>query len=218
MTYGQYIEQYINQQPLAAPIYTADISRMLASAFQLPAEKAASATAVTMKRLMDRQAVPTLRFYQKGIYFRTAVTPFGEMGIDKEQLIAHKYLNNDQGYDTGAGLLYRMGLTTQLPNERLIATNAAQDCVRRDDRLNVFICPPKATITAENKPYLQILDALEQMERAPIDIEKPYHVLAEHIQRKKLKYGVLLSMADQYYPQRTLLHLAHTAREGDIRP
>jgi len=195
LTYGQYIEQYITQQPLAAPIYTADISRILADAFQMKPDKASSATAVAMKRLMGRRTIPALRFYQNGIYYRTSVTPFGEMGIDKEQLIAHKYLNADQGYDTGAGLLYRMGLTTQLPNERLIATNAAQDCVRRDEKLNVSICPPKTRITAENKAYLQMLDAMEQMERAPIDAEKPYRVLAEHIQHRKLQYGVLLALA-----------------------
>lgn len=216
MTYGQYIEQYINQQPIAAPIYTTDISQKLAEQFQMPMEKATRAAAVAVKRLMERQVIPVLRFYQKGIYYRTAVTPFGEMGIDKEKLIAHKYLNPDRGYDTGAGLLYRMGLTTQLPNERLIATNAAQDCVRRDERLNVSICPPKTTITAENKAYLQILDAMDLMERAPIDIEKPYCVLAEHIRHGKLEFSVLLALADQYYPQRILLHLAHTAREGGV--
>lgn len=218
MTYGQYIEQYINQQPIAVPIYTADISQLLATQFQLPSAKAASATAVAVKRVMDRKLIPDLRFYQNGIYYRTRVTPFGEMGIDKEKLIAHKYLNHDQGYDTGVGLLYRMGLTTQIPNERLIATNAAQDCVRRDEKLNISICPPRTKITAENKAYLQVLDAMEQMERAPIDIDQPYRVLAEHIQRRKLQYGVLLSLADQFYPQRTLLHLAHTAREGGMQP
>lgn len=216
MTYGQYIEQYINQQPIAAPIYTADLGKMLAEQFRLPMEKAARAAAVTVKRMMERQVIPALRFYQKGIYYRTSVTPFGEMGIDKEKLIARKYLNPDRGYDTGVGLLYRMGLTTQLPNERLIATNAAQDCVRRDERLNVLICPPKTTVTAENKAYLQILDAMDFMERAPIDVEKPYCVLAEHIRHGKMEYGVLLALADQYYPQRILLHLAHAASEGGM--
>ena len=216
MTYGQYIEQYINQQPIAAPIYTADLGKMLAEQFRLPMEKAARAAAVTVKRMMERQVIPALRFYQKGIYYRTSVTPFGEMGIDKEKLIARKYLNPDRGYDTGVGLLYRMGLTTQLPNERLIATNAAQDCVRRDERLNVLICPPKTTVTAENKTYLQILDAMDFMERAPIDVEKPYCVLAEHIRHGKMEYGVLLALADQYYPQRILLHLAHAASEGGM--
>ena len=63
-----------------------------------------------------------------------------------------------------------------------------------------------------------MLDAMEQMERAPIDAEKPYRVLAEHIQHRNLQYGVLLALAGQYYPQRTLLHLAHTAMEGGLQP
>ena len=165
---------------------------------------------------MDRKTIASLRFYQKGIYYKTAVTPFGEMGIDKEQLIARKYLNPDKGYDTGAGLLYRLGLTTQIPNERLIATNAARECVRRDEKLNVSICPPKTTITADNKPYFQMLDALEQMDHAPVDANEPYQLLAEHIRHLNLQSRVLLSLADQYYPQRTVLQLAHTAREGGV--
>ena len=35
--------------------------------------------------------MPELRCYQKGVYYRTAATPFGEIGINKEQLIADKY-------------------------------------------------------------------------------------------------------------------------------
>lgn len=216
MTYTEYIEKYIDQQAVAAPIFTAEISKKLERQFGLPSAKAAAATSVAVKRIMDQKAIPTLRFYQKGIYYKTAVTPFGEMGIDKEKLIAYKYLNPDQGYETGAGLLYRLGLTTQLPNERLIATNAARDCVRRDKKLNVSICPPKTRITAGNKAYLQTLDALEQMDRAPIDAEEPYQTLADHIQHLHLQYGVLLSLADQYYPQRTILQLAHTARKGGV--
>lgn len=54
---------------------------------------------------MDGKTIPALRFYQKGMYFKTAAAPFGEMEIDKGKLIAHKYLNPHQGYDTGAGLL-----------------------------------------------------------------------------------------------------------------
>lgn len=216
MTYTEYVEKYVEQQPIAAPLFTAEISKEIERHFQLPPAKAAAATSVAIKRIMDRKIIASLRFYQKGIYYKTAVTPFGEMGIDKEQLIARKYLNPDKGYDTGAGLLYRLGLTTQIPNERLIATNAARECVRRDEKLNVSICPPKTTITADNKPYFQMLDALEQMDHAPVNANEPYQLLAEHIRHLNLQYRVLLSLADQYYPQRTVLQLAHTAREGGV--
>lgn len=218
MTYAEYVEKYIEQQPMAAPIFTAEISKKLERHFQLLPAKAAAATSVAVKRIMDRKTIPALRFYQKGIYYKTAMTPFGEMGIDKEELIAHKYLNPDQGYDTGAGLLYRLGLTTQIPKERLIATNAARECVRRDKKLNVSICPPKTRITADNKAYLQTLDVLEQIDHAPIDAEEPYQTLADHIQRHHLQYGMLLSLADQYYPQRTIMQLAHTAAKGGMKP
>ena len=218
MTYTEYVEKYIEQQHIADPIYTTEISKKLEGHFQLLPAKAAAATSVAVKRIMDRKTIPALRFYQKGIYYKTAVTPFGEMGIDKEKLIAHKYLNPNQGYDTGAGLLYRLGLTTQIPSERLIATNAARECVRRDEKLNVSICPPKTKITADNKAYLQMLDALEQMDHAPIDAEEPYQTLADYIQRLHLQYGMLLSLADQYYPQRTIMQLAHTAAKGGMNP
>ncbi len=201
----------------ACPVYD-KISKKLEGHFQLLPAKAAAATSVAVKRIMDRKTIPALRFYQKGIYYKTSVTSFGEIGINKEKLIAHKYLNPNQGYDTGAGLLYRLGLTTQIPNERLIATNAARECVRRDEKLNVFICPPKTKITADNKAYLQTLDALEQMDHAPIDAEEPYQTLADHIQRLHLQYGMLLSLADQYYPQRTIMQLAHTAAKGGMNP
>lgn len=214
MTYAEYVEKYIDQQPVASPIFTADISNKLEGHFQLPPAKASAASSVALKRIMDRKTIPALRCYQKGIYYKTVATPFGEIGIDKEKLIARKYLNPDQGYDTGTGLLYKLGLTTQVPNERLIATNAAQECVRRDKKLNVSICPPRTKITADNKAYLQTLDALEQMDHAPIDAEEPYQKLADHIQRLHLQYGTLLSLADRYYPQRTILQLAHTAAKG----
>ena len=217
MTYTEYVEKCISQKPIAEPIFTTEISKKMEECFQIPRAKAAAATSVAVKRIMDRNTIPALRFYQKGVYYKTMVTPFGEMGIDKEKLIAHKYLNPNQGYDTGCGLLYKLGLTTQMPNERLIATNAARECVRRDEKLNVCICPPKTKITADNKAYLQILDALEQMDYAPIDTEEPYQTLANHIQRLHLQYGTLLSLADQYYPQRTIMQLAHTAAKGDIK-
>ena len=211
MTYIEFVQGYIKDQPERTPIYTDRIADALADHYGLEKKKAAAAAAVAVKRIMDGDIVPDLRFYQKGIYYRAATTPSGETGIDIEQLIANKYLANDNGYETGPGLLHSLGLTSQIPDERIIATNSIKDCLRHDDKLGVSICPPKTRINAENKAYLQLLDALDIMGSAPVDAEKPYEILAEHVRSSGLQYERLLYYADKFYNRRTVINLAHTA-------
>ena len=118
MTYIEFVQGFVNNQPQGAPIYTNKIADALAGTYGLEKKKAAAAAAVAVKRIMTGGFIPDLRFYQKGIYYRTASTPFGETGINKEQLIANKYLIHDNGYETGLGLLHSLGLTSQMPNIR----------------------------------------------------------------------------------------------------
>ncbi len=215
MTYVDYVCGELKKAKPGMPIFVSRLSEGLAAANELRLPAAAAATSVAVKRIMDSNLIPDLRCYQKGIYYRTAVTPFGELGIDKEQLIAEKYLKPHIGYETGPGLLYRIGLTTQLPRERILATNAAKNGTRLDERLGVIIRPAKTEVNADNKDYLQILDAMDCFGKAPIDAEKPYAVLADHIRRKGLAYEKLLSFADRLYNKNTILQIARTAAEGE---
>ncbi len=213
MTYTEYVQNYLERQDHGTPIYTDGIADAVAAAYGIDKKKAAAATAVAIKRIMDKGKLPDLRCYQKGIYYRTAVTPFGEVGIHKEKLIADKYLLPDNGYETGLRLLHQMGLTTQMPTERLLATNVAKGCVRYDRKLQVSICPPKTHINAENKAYLQTLDAINLLDKAPVDAETPYAIMAEHIRKNALAYETLLAYADRYYNQKTVIQLAHIASQ-----
>lgn len=214
MTYMDFTCDLLKQVPIGTPIYTGQIAERMADRFTLEFKDAAAATSVAVKRIMDGKIIPDLRFYQKGIYFRTIVTPFGERGIDRERLVADKYLLPDKGYETGLVLLHRMGLTTQMPKEHVIATNMAKECVRTDKKLGVVIRPPKTEINAENKAYLQMLDALELLDKAPVDAENPYEIVANHIREKDLRYEKLLFFADRYYNKNTIMQLAHTAGKG----
>lgn len=214
MTYIDFIRNQIKDIPTGCPIYTGNISRKLALEYGLQQKEAAAAAAVAFKRIMDDALIPDLRFYQKGIYYLTAVTPFGEMGINKERLIADKYLLPYNGYETGFTMLYRIGLTSQLPRERCLATNKASDCTRIDTKLGVLVRPPKTVVDKHNKAYLQFLDVLELMDKAPVDAEQPYVLLAKYVQQAELKYEFLLSLADRYYSKKTILQLAHTASGG----
>lgn len=214
MTYIDFTCELLQQVPPGMPIYIRQIAEEIASRFTLEMKDAAAAASVAVKRIMDGNIIPELRFYQKGIYFRTVVTPFGERGIDRERLIADKYLLPDKGYETGLGLLHRMGLTTQMPKEQVIATNVARECARADKKLNIIIRPPKVEVNASNRAYLQALDALELMEKAPVDAEQPYEIIANFIRENNLLYEKLLFFADRYYNRNTVMQLAHTAGEG----
>lgn len=212
MNYTKVVCDHLHNASVGDPIYTRDIARKIAEKYDMGEKDAAAAVAVTVKRIKDRDMIPELRCYQKGIYYRTVVTPFGESGINKERLIADKYLLPDIGYETGSVIFHQLGLTSQMSRDRILVTNAAKDGTRTDRKLNVVIRPPKTTVTAENKEYLQILDVLDTLDKAPIDAEHPYEIIAGYIERKELQYKRLLAYADCYYSRNTVLQLAHTAK------
>lgn len=214
MTYQGYIVEQIKNTKPGVPIYTAALAELLAKEYSLDIQKANAATSVAMKRIFDGNMLENLRFYQRGIYYFTVKTPFGEMSINKELLIQHKYVLPDIGYETGYNLLHRMGLTTQIPTQRVFATNKAKDCVREDKSLGIFVKPPKTEITATNKIYLQFLDAVELMDKAPIDETDPYTLLARYIEKENIRFDHLLAFADKYYGKNTILQIAHIATVG----
>lgn len=212
--YVDFLCEVMIRQEIGKPIYTSKMCEYMVEAYQIPQKKAAGAVSVACKRIMDGGLIPELRFYQKGIYYRAAETPFGETGIDKEQLIVDKYLLNDTGYETGLTVLHRMGLTSQMPKERVLASNRASDCARRDVKLDVVVRPPKVEINAGNKQYLKLLDVLDILSDAPVDTPNPYTVIGEYIDRLELEYQKLLALANNYYNRNTILQLAHVAGGG----
>lgn len=213
-TYTNFVCAALKNYEKSTPIYSKNIANMLADEYGLPKEKADAATAVAIKRIIEKNDLPELRQYQKGIYYRAANTPFGERGINKEQLIADKYILLDNGYEAAYTVLHQIGLTSQMPGKRVLVTNVAKDGTRFDEKLGVTIRPPKVEITKENKRYLQLLDVLELMDRAPIDEEDPYLLLANYIHQYNLQYEILLALATEYYTRNTILLLGNVAKAG----
>lgn len=209
--YIDFVCEVMTEQKIGKPIYISRISEYMVEAHHIPQKKAAGAVSVACKRIMDKGLIPELRFYQKGIYYRVVETPFGETGIDKEQLIADKYLINDMGYETGLTVLHKMGLTSQMPRERVVASNRAGDCARLDEKLGIVVRPPKVEINAENKQYLMLLDVLDILADAPVDAMNPYKVIGGYIEKLELEYKKLLAFANNYYNRNTIMQLAHVA-------
>lgn len=216
MTYIQFVCETIKNVNIGVPIYTRDIAKKMACNYYIQEDAAAYATSNAIKRIMDGNIEPQLRFYQKGIYYKAVVTPFGETSINTEQLIADKYMLPNIGYETGGSYIYQIGLTTQIPNIRTIATNIANSGSRIDRKLGVKIRPPKTKITADNKDYLQILDALEIFNIAPIEEPQARRIMAQQIKEKKLQYDKLLAFANKYYNIKAILQLANVAEYGGL--
>lgn len=213
-TYKEFVTDEINKAPLGEPIYISAIADAMSDYYSIDPNQAAAATSVALKRIVDRKEIEGLRTFKKGVYYIAKETPFGETGINMEKLIFDKYLQNGEGYIGGLMGLYQMGLTTQIPKTKELVTNAAKDCLRKDKELGVSIRPPKTKISNENIEYLKTLDVMELMDKAPIDVEDPYVLLAKHIRDNGLNYEVMLALADKYYPKNTILKLAHVAGTG----
>ena len=209
LSYMDYICYLVKQSEIAKPIYSAGLAQKVAERFAMPIKKAAMATAVALKRILDGRLINDFRFYKKGIYY-------GELGIDKEAVIADKYLAGDNGYESGLSLLHKWGLTTQIPNEKVIVTNVVAHGARKDKVLGIVTKAPKIAVNKDNKRYLQILDVLELLNRAPVDAEEPYQIIAELIDKLGLSYRMLLALAGEYYNGNTVKQLSKTAIAGGL--
>lgn len=212
MTYVDYVTLQIQSKKTGQPIYSHDISNKLKEYFHLSDKQATAATAVALNRIMKSKRIGNIRFYQKGIYYLTKETVFGEIGINKECLIFDKYISDNRGYETGLVFANKLGLTTQLPRNIELVTNEARNGKRYDKNLDIYIKPPKIYLTSSNIQYLQLLDILEMIDKVPIDVDNPFKILAKYLKKHKLQYGLLLAYADDYYGKNALINLAHIAK------
>jgi len=210
--YRQYIANNINSLPYGVPIYTEDIANNLAKQFHIDIGKAKGLVNVNLCRIA--QNVELERF-QKGIYFKAKVTPFGKTKLNPAYIAQNAYLRRNGetiGYETGATFMNQIGLTTQMAKHRFIATNIFnRNGSKVDEKLHVIITKPNTYVTNANYQYLQILDAIENKDKVPIDANDPNKVILEYIRRCNLDVIKLLAYTSKYYGRGTLRHLGEIA-------
>jgi len=104
----------------------------------------------------------------KGKFYKPRNTAFGPVRPPEEEIIKSLTLRKGKiiGYETGLSLYNRMGLTTQVSNTIIIATNT----VNKPKTIRGFkikYSRQRVTITKKNIPLLQLLDALQDIKRIP---------------------------------------------------
>ncbi|WP_069660385.1 DUF6088 family protein [Arcticibacter eurypsychrophilus] len=141
----------------------------------------------------------------KGKFYKPENTPFGNLQPNQAQVV--KDLLEDDGkiigYLTGYSVYNQLGLTTQVSNTIQIGKNQIRPNFKRERYMIAFI-KQNNTITKENIPLLQLLDAVRYIKKIPdATIESASKRLLAIIKRLSEKKKVTLVRLVLKYPPAT---------------
>ena len=121
--YKDLIMQYLTALDPNQVITTEKVAQYVAKQLHLETAEVKKTVNVNMARLEKEGQIMRLT---KGVYCRKVKTAFGYYTPDKEILFCKQLLRDENeviGYETGLSALNRIGLVSQMPKKRCIATN-----------------------------------------------------------------------------------------------
>lgn len=104
----------------------------------------------------------------RGKYYKPETTPFGTLLPNQVQVVKDLLEENGKitGYLTGFSVYNQLGLTTQISNTIQIGKKEIRPSFKRE-RYTIDFIRQKNTITKQNIPLLQILDAMRYIRKIP---------------------------------------------------
>lgn len=104
----------------------------------------------------------------KGKFYKPETSVFGKLPPNQVQIVKDLLESNGKltGYLTGYSIYNQLGLTTQVSNIIQIGKNEIRASFKRE-RYSIVFIKQKNTITKENIPLLQILDAIRYIKKIP---------------------------------------------------
>lgn len=104
----------------------------------------------------------------KGKYYKPEQSPFGELPPSQYQVVKDLLGSGEEveGYLTGLSVYNELGLTTKLSSTIQIGKKDVRSSFKRG-KYTISFVRQKNTITKENIPLLQILDALKFIKKIP---------------------------------------------------
>ena len=202
------IDEFVAEAPLSEPMTTDEIYAYVLS--KMP-DVSKSNFNVSMQRYERKN--PGLARYKKGVYYKKIDTPFGDSGINLEEMIRRTYLLDGDdviGYERGPSLMNKLGLTTQIPGLVYLATMKVR-CSRNDPKQFLSLSKPITTVNKENFRYLQFLDLLQNKEKVSVESDNPLPILKNLIDRYSLTYEKLIWYAHYFNSKEVYDALSHIA-------
>jgi hypothetical protein len=121
-----------------------------------------------IKALNRMTALGKIAKLSKGKFYKPEITPFGNLQPNQAQVIKDLLEENGKtsGYLTGYSIYNQLGLTTQVSNIIQIGKNQVRPNFKRE-RYSISFVKQKNTITKDNIPLLQLLDAIRYIKKIP---------------------------------------------------
>jgi hypothetical protein len=154
----------------------------------------------------------------KGKYYKPESTPFGNLEPNQFQVVKDLLEEDGKviGYLTGYSVFNQLGLTTQVSNTIQIGRNEIRPALKRD-RYTIKFIKQKNTITKENIPLLQFLDAIRSIKKIPDNSLSSICVrLLSLLKKKSAKDLATLVRLSQKYPPATRALLGALLEEFGI--
>ena len=200
--YKKNITKYLDTLPPEAPVTTDMVTAYMANLTGEPEDKVRKTINVNLARLERERVVSRIT---RGVYCKRINTPFGDY-VPSKEMIYGRWLVMDGdsviGYETGLSLMNHIGLVSQMPRRKRIATNNYSLPIPKD--VDIEIQKPRATVTDDNYKYLQILDIIDIMEETPIDAAAPEEIIRDRTESSGLVPDRLIFYARRFYPTKTL--------------
>lgn len=217
LTFSKFIRNLINVEPSGTVFFNEDLVTLLIKKFNLDKNSAKKIVNTNLNRLKNENAIKN---FCRGVYYKPKNTVFGNSPLNTDQFIYKRYIKNDQeivGYETGASLLYKMGLTTQAPKYKYITSNNYNKKLNNIDKnLNLILQKPTMEIQEDNYLYLQFLDALENKNKVPIDSNNSKKILNNFIEVNNLNFRKLVAIAHKGYSSKVLTRIGELAEEINL--
>jgi|SRR5690242_9397092 len=104
----------------------------------------------------------------KGKFYKPETTPFGNLQPNQAQIVKDLLETDGKvtGYLTGYSIYNQLGLTTQISSAIQVGKNEVRPAFKRE-RYTISFVKQKNTITKENIPLLQLLDAVRYIKKIP---------------------------------------------------
>lgn len=142
---------------------------------------------VQVSRILSQLAKEgKIRKVSKGRFDRPKQTIFGTMAPSEDWML-QEFLMDDKtiiGYISGTQAFASLGLTTQISGNYTIGSNTYRRAVRRGMITIRFVLQPN-TLTRENIPLLQILDAIRFIREIPACTPEEACIILRQLIRSK---------------------------------